>query len=201
MRIVVLSGKQGSGKTTTQKLLQIEAQKGEWRAITLNFADVLYEMHDAVLAILAKYGIKRDIAKDGVLLQLLGTDWGRKTLGEDIWIKLLLNKISILAAQNSHYSKLLFIVGDCRFENEFKAFAEALRVRLECPTEDRKVRCSYWRDNTAHPSEVDLDQIAQNGEFDIYLDTSTVSPEAGVETLLQVLNADQWVDNRKIENE
>lgn len=170
MKLILLSGKQGSGKTSLQKMLV-----GTWRespryghAIACNFADILYEMHDEVLCILHRYWPKRDLVKDGPLLQLLGTEWGRGTIDKDIWVKLLRAKLDQI---NKTSKTGLVVIGDCRFENEFDAFPEALRVRLYCPKEIRKPRCEMWRENSKHPSEVGLDDYYRQNKFDLVLKT------------------------------
>jgi nucleoside-triphosphatase THEP1 len=191
-QIILLSGKQGSGKTTLQNSLVTWLQQKELRVVTLNFADVLYEMHNRVLDVLNEYWPRRDIVKDGPLLQLLGTEWGRKTIDEDIWVKIMQYKVA--AAKDVD----VFIVGDCRFENEFNAFPEALRVRLRADEGARKKRCSMWRDNTKHPSETGLDEYAVKGLFDLYINTDD-TPAAGCLALVLAQltkTADVWIEKR-----
>lgn len=192
----MLSGKQGSGKTSVQKALQIAfQQRKNGRAIQVNFADVLYEMHDKVLQTLHQYVPDRGLAKDGPLLQLLGTEWGRNTLGENIWVEILQKKIEQLATQNSHYDNLLFIIGDCRFMNEFQTFESALRVRLSCPVEIRRERCSMWREGN-HISENNLDDVATAGEFDLKLNTDVTSINGCVDLILAQLDKNCWMEKR-----
>lgn len=200
MQIVLISGPQGSGKTTTQNLLATRWQERmEQTVYCVNFADILYEMHNSVLSILEQYWPKRDLVKDGPLLQVLGTDWGRKTIDENIWVKCLQNKLKKRRADDFSGGAVpeLVIVGDCRFENEFDGFPEALRVRLECPEEDRKKRCSMWRDNTKHPSEISLDRYAAEGRFDLYLRTDNTDPEACVTLIMAQLQKNVWSEKRK----
>lgn len=190
MKIVLLSAKQGGGKTTLQKLL---AERSENKAATycVNFADILYEMHDAVLAILNRYWPKRDIAKDGPLLQVLGTEWGRRTLGEDVWVKCLQNKIKMLPPES------LVIIGDCRFENEFDGFPQALRIRLVAPEQVRKARCSMWRENTRHPSEVSLDKYEAERRFDLMFDTHVMPAEVCADQIYSRLTESEWAEKRQ----
>lgn len=188
-KIVMISGKQGSGKTTLQMELQ-----NRWPGDTMNvnFADVLYRMHDAVLDVLHCYWPPRDIKKDGPLLQLLGTDWGRK-IDQNIWIKILRKKIESYDLKNG-----LIIVGDCRFQNELDGIPEALRVRLECDRETRKARCSMWRDNEAHPSEVDLDDyVYVPGKFDLLFNSGAQSVEHCATMILAQLDKNVWTEKRK----
>ncbi len=198
MRIVVLSGKQGSGKTTLQKELikEYERRKGG-TALAMNFADVIYEMHDAILEVLHRNWPARAIAKDGPLLQLLGTEWGRKTIDEKIWVKVLKNRVEQVRASDA-YEIDLVIIGDCRFEDEFHAFPEALRVRLVASEDARKKRCSMWRENTSHPSEISLDRYTCQGEFDLHMWTDTNTIDHCVTMILAQLDKNVWLEKRKV---
>ena len=91
----------------------------------------------------------------------------------------------------------LVIVGDCRFENEFMAFPEALRVRLQCPEDIRRKRCSMWRENVEHPSEIGLDRYANEGKFDIYMNTNEENVDGCVSRLVVALEKGCWVERRK----
>lgn len=190
MQVIVFSGKQGSGKTTLQNALTDYLVHRGQLVFSINFADVLYEMHDAVLKILHRYTPPRQIVKDGPLLQLLGTEWGRKTIHENIWVSLLQGKIALLPAGS------YVIVGDCRFENEFDAIPEALRVRLECDETVRRERCSMWRQNTEHPSETGLDAYAAAGKFDLYLQTDQIDAKAALTLVLAQLDKKVYLEKR-----
>ena len=195
MRVVLLSAKQGGGKSSIQKALAEKWSERTGQAVAcLNFADVLYEMHDAVLEVLHRYWPNRNLAKDGPLLQMLGTDWARKTIDQDIWVKCMQKKAELWFRENPGG---LLIVGDCRFENELHAFPEALRVRLNCPEKVRQARCSMWRENTEHPSEIGLDGAAERGEFDMYLNTETTPVDGCVSLLVVGLEKNDWVNRRK----
>lgn len=193
--VVVLSGKQGSGKSSIQKeLIDRLGSKIGIYAYSVNFADILYEMHDAVLSILHKYLEPRKIKKDGPLLQVLGTEWGRNTIADNIWVHLL--KVKMLAIQKKYLinkdfaTNVIFVIGDCRFENEFNAFPDQdfsniIKVRLESSEEVRKARCSMWRDNSNHLSEINLDDYARSGKFDLYLKTDELSVDHCVKILTE----------------
>lgn len=193
MKIVMISGKQGSGKTTLQTRLRCHYEALGQKVAVVNFADILYEMHEAVLGILNKYWPKRDIVKDGPLLQVLGTEWGRKTIDENVWVKCLQIKLKSLEATGHH----LALIGDCRFENEFDGFPEALRVRLECPEDVRWWRCSMWRENTGHASEVGLDRYAEENRFDVYIPTDRVTEEESLAIVYRRLELNNWVEQRQ----
>lgn len=170
--LILISGKQGSGKTTLQTGLAEKAKRiGYHRIYNYNFADTIYGFQDYLLNQMERFtGVPR-VKKDGTLLQLLGTEWGRKTFGADVWCKIVKKRIE----QNSYQDyNNLFIIGDCRFRNELDFFPQALKVRLECSEEERKTRTKAWRDNTKHDSEIDLD-FCEN-KFNLILNTSASIP-------------------------
>ena len=199
-QMVLLSGPRGSGKTTAQTLLIDTWGKlsSHHKALAINFADPLYEMAEAVRDIAAKYKVPKKMPKDGPLLQLLGTDWGRNTVDQDIWVRCLKGKIEFMAVKEGIYAydNSLFVVGDCRFRNEFDAFPGALRVRLNCGEHVRKDRCSMWRENTAHASETDLDEYDRAGKFDLYFDTSAVGPGEIIVKVIETLKSNSWQAGR-----
>jgi hypothetical protein len=199
MKLLLLSGKQGAGKTSIQKAMtEAWFRKYNRGAHFVNFADPIYEMHDEVLKVLHKYWPDRDLVKDGPLLQLLGTEWGRK-IDENIWVKCLQKKVERMIEADPK-SDGLIIVGDCRFENEFDAFPNALRVRLEAPEEVRQPRCSMWRWNTNHPSEIGLDNYSDNGKFDMYLKTGgegSLSVGGCVALIVCQLDKQSYMERRK----
>ena len=196
MAIVLLSGKQGSGKTTLSSRLfaRFYVKRPEIKVIEIKFAEAIYAMHDKCLELMRTYGVETPEI-DGRLLQLLGTEWGRKHYGEDVWVNVLRNKIESLVRYNPE-GQWLFVVSDCRFKNEFDAFPEALRVRLVASEEVRKERAEKWRETVNHPSEIDLDEYSAAGKFDLYLDTERTPIEGCLSLVLAQLEKGSWVERR-----
>lgn len=126
----------------------------------INFADPLYEIHDFARNTLREAGISPPYpdAKDGNLLQMLGTEWGRNRIYPDVWVDVckgrMVKKLEMARGDGLNY---IFLIGDCRFMNELTAFPGAFKIRLECSADVRKARVSMWRENQDHPSEVGLD--------------------------------------------
>jgi tRNA A37 threonylcarbamoyladenosine biosynthesis protein TsaE len=194
--IILISGKQGSGKTTLMNHVSAELRQMGLLPCPVIFAQTIYDIHDFALEVLRQRGVDRPgLVKDGKLLQMLGTEWGRN-IDENIWVKTLLGEIEMKRTnRTTTYSpKPVFIISDCRFRNEFDGVPGALTVRLEASTEVRKERCSAWRDNDTHPSEIDLDGYAREGKFHLYLDTELDSPIFSAKKVADVFSVFQHGD-------
>ena len=214
---ILLSGKMGSGKTSTARALQEWCWKNKWLVQTIKFAEPLYAMHDAVRLVAESYDIPM-LEKDGMLLQMLGTNWGRHQFGDDVWVKACLKKVAhtvdfwnmdlgvathaiagmVTLGFDVGITPGMIIIDDCRFENEFTAFYDALRVRLVAPRDVRKGRCDSWRDNEEHLSEISLDKYEEQGRFDLTVNTALTSVEEVVSLILNVERPDgRGEDNGK----
>lgn len=176
MKVILVSGKQGSGKTTLAQALVHKFEQAGEVAMRVRFASTIYEMHDAIKRIAFQYGIPCE-EKEGSLLQFLGTEWGRKLKGDDIWVKALKKKM-----ENMHQNmQPIFIIEDCRFKNELSAFPDAFKIRLRADEEIRKSRADGWRGNTQHQSEIDLDDVPIT-VFDLVVNTGPYKKEEVADT-------------------
>jgi len=176
---VLICGPQGAGKTTLARNLLV----GVSNSHHLKFAAVLYELHGLIINHLNKLKINIDKhgkpfeGIDGPLLQVLGSEWARKTRGEDYWVKVMQQRVSDLKKQ---YPATRFVfIDDCRFENELFAFdaASTFKIKLVASEEVRKARAEKWRENTSHASEIGLDHIP-NEEYNLVLDAEAMNEVA-----------------------
>jgi hypothetical protein len=191
----------GSGKTTAAEALRHHLQVTMSQPIEVFktiYAQTIYDIHDYALDILKDKGIiEKDVQKDGNLLQLLGTKWGRESIDDLIWVKCTQDTVAkAITDYEREKETAVVIVSDCRFKNEYHAFPNALQVRLECDRERRKARCHSWRDKENHISETDLDEYVQQNKFDLVLHTDHLDP-VGVATLIAAqLEKGNWVERR-----
>lgn len=173
--IIQISGKQGSGKSTLSEGLAAHFTSKGMYAFRRRYAGPLYEMHDQVLMVLEKYGVERQ-SPDKRLLQLLGTEWGREHVSQTLWVDLMRNEVARISGFMLDKDRdAVVIIEDCRFKNEFNAFPESFRIRLECSEIFRKKRTHCWRDQSGHPSEIDLDEWAD--QFSLTMNTDVMTKD------------------------
>lgn len=209
--ILIISGKQGSGKTTlTENIVRRLFMGSRIRTREVMFAETIKRVHDYGRGLITdafegqdmpdyiREYFARTAVKDGDWLQDLGTKWGRQGIGQQVWVDVARAKMLKFAKnEGALYEHVLFIPSDCRFENEFDAFPEALSVRLNCREEVRKARSSYWRENTSHPSEVGLDDYDRKGKFDMYFNTELESVAQITELVIAQILKGNWLEKRK----
>lgn len=123
----------GSGKTTAARYTLSVLQP----SCILHFAEPGKAMVGALLvhqglthsaAHEALYGASKEVPLEAVggftprrLMQTLGGDWGRNTLGEDFWVRIMRTKLERLHQMN-HYAGFLF--DDVRYPNEMELIRE-----------------------------------------------------------------------------
>lgn len=165
-RLLLISGSMGAGKTTVARHVRKYAQEDGYMPASLKFADPLYEIHDAAMEILQRYGHNVK-GVDRTFLQILGTNWGRRCLGENFWVDLVTPRIRALLS----HPKSIVVIDDVRFPNELAIASQfpSLTVRLEASEEARRNRAEKWG-STVHESELSLD--ASSG-FDVVFDTTS----------------------------
>lgn len=117
MKLIALTGKAGSGKSTT-----IECLKDlQHHPLVLNkFAGPLYDMQEMIYArIKPVYQRPASFVKDRTLMQLIATEWARKTISDTMWVDLWKIEIeNFQKASNNLAIEPIFVCDDLRFDNE-----------------------------------------------------------------------------------
>lgn len=176
--LLLISGKMGSGKTSVADAVEdILDSDGDALTQRVKFAGPLYAMQEMIYSYLERYGVA-PVGKDRVLLQVLGTEWGRNSKGEDFWVNILRARANAFEGTT--------IVDDCRFPNELlTAYGlPTLRVRLVADDAVRAARLSKGGTftNLEHPSETALDGHAEH--FDLTVSTNNRSAREVAEIVL-----------------
>lgn len=165
-RVLFISGPQGAGKSTVARRIAHLVKDEKYIPVLMKFADPLYDLHHAIYAKLQEYGVPIPKKPDRALLQLLGTQWGRRAMSEDFWVNIMRPRIDrALDIKNT-----IVIVDDVRFHNELfmPISLEVCRVRLNASKEARRNRAEKWGDES-HESETTLDQETR---FHLIYDTT-----------------------------
>jgi hypothetical protein len=121
-RLIGITGRAGAGKNLAASMVT--------DATIIGLADPIYEM----LAVMLDCEVsdlrdrdRKELAIDWLqrsprqLLQTLGTEWGRKQVCEDVWIKIACRRIDGLVSNGD----TVIVVADVRFDNE----ASMIRAR------------------------------------------------------------------------
>lgn len=135
LNILALTGHKGSGKTTAAKYLADNMSGVAHASLAEPIKNMLSELYFYVADSPYQYlwGDKKEgelpiIGKTSRhLMQTLGTEWGRRYLGEDIWAKVLLASIE-------KFSRIedipLFVIDDMRFISEYTYLAQRTRLKV-----------------------------------------------------------------------
>lgn len=220
--IILISGKQRAGKDTlADGILANQRRIPSFEIHRMSFAEPIKQIHDSVRRTMSQYTGGLDLTKtkpDRRLMQLIGTEWGREVFGPEVWINALKERMmvhhrryvsmqgmrdrilqnnALAGAKDAKLPVPLFVISDCRFPDEFEAFPEALRVRIECQRDIRKLRDTEnkWGDET-HRSETALDDYSINKRFDLYLDSGSMTAQGMVELTLAQLLKGSWPEKR-----
>lgn len=173
MKVVGISGKAESGKTTFATMLKEESEAIGKKVMLINYGDFL--------KFIAKQyynwnGIKDE--KGRALLQHIGTERGR-VINKNLWVDMVINTVTI--AENDYD---IAIVADCRFPNEFDRWREfnkpMLQIRIERPNHNNILT----EEQKHHSSETALDNYLN---FDLHIQ-NTDSLEVLRETAIQIVN-------------
>lgn len=144
--LIGLTGAAGAGKDTVASMID--------GAHVTAFAQPLYECLSTITGIPVARLRDREVKEATIpwlgrsprqMLQTLGTEWGRNTVCEDIWVRSLLERVAprLTAGET-------VVITDVRFDNEAAAVVDA-------GGEVWRVVRPGWRclsgDSAAHPSE------------------------------------------------
>lgn len=123
MKIIGFSGGMGVGKSTAIKIL--EDLYPSHPVFLVKFAQPLYDIQEAVYdRISSVYSRPSDFKKDRKLLQWLGTDWGRDTISNTLWVDLWKASVEEVKRDHVFLDEPIIVCDDVRFDNEAETLKE-----------------------------------------------------------------------------
>ena len=182
MKIIGLSGKKQSGKSTASDFL--EKMTG---GTVISFADGLKNIIRVCFGATKEQLDGTDKQKNTKLqcsktarelMQIVGTDWFRE-LDNHCWIRTMQRKMSL-------YHPELFIIPDVRFANEVKFIQEGGEGHVI-----RLLRAPF-SDKDQHLSETALDDV-HKGFFDYVLNNKGMSVEEQNMAIWELVREKGWV--------
>lgn len=136
-KVIALAGRKGAGKDSAFEAICEVGKRKDLKVIHLSFAEPLKRAVSAMFTRDAFDSANMDEALWGPsekretrvafgstsftvrhALQTLGTEWGRKHLGSNVWVDLA------LAVADTMPDDVVVVVTDARFENEFRRVRE-----------------------------------------------------------------------------
>lgn len=175
MRIIGFNGTMGVGKSTAVGLLdQYLIATLDQGSRLIKFAQPLYDIQDMVYDRISDvYERPETFIKDRKLLQWIGTEWGRGTISDSLWVDLWKAE-----ARNALGFELVVICDDVRFNNEAATIKEMGGIVVKLTSNRADDRIDTKAGIAAHASEAGIsdkyvDFIIENngtlGEFETAL--------------------------------
>jgi len=179
LQLIGLTGYGGAGKDTVADALEPHGWQRYALAGPLKAA--LTEMLDLPPEAFTDRQIKESVvagigASPRYLAQTLGTEWGRRQVAADLWVRVMRRKLLPVLARGGRV-----VVTDVRFDNEARAIhsmgGRMLRVRRPAVDElmARRQRRTGWRralwrlgvpiDPIVHPSDMGVSRELVDGEL------------------------------------
>lgn len=112
--IIGFNGKMGVGKSTAIRFLEDYYPNSTVHVV--KFAQPLYDMQEYIYRrITPVYRRGPTFIKDRKLLQWLGTDWGRDTIMQNLWVEIWKDEVRQIQKENPN---AVIVCDDVRFDNE-----------------------------------------------------------------------------------
>lgn len=161
-RLVAFTGKPQSGKSTAvEYFIRTENRKKK----LVKFAQPLYDIQEFIYAqVEPVFRRPDDFEKDRKLLQWLGTEWGRETISQNVWVDLW--KAKVTDAMNDGY---LVFCDDCRFDNEAQVIKELGGTIIRILRDDQGEESAKKHSSEKGISDIYVDVVIENnGTFEEY---------------------------------
>lgn len=149
--IIAFNGNMGVGKSTAINVLKDDLAL---KTVVIKFAQPIYDMQEMIYRRISPvYDRPADFIKDRKLLQWLGTDWGRSTISESLWVDIW--KSSAAKAIAAGYT---VICDDVRFDNEAETIKSLNGTIINIVSNKSHDRINVNAGLKNHPSESGINE-------------------------------------------
>lgn len=146
--IIGFTGSMGSGKSTAIDCIKELQHK---KVYNIKFAQPLYDMQEYVYRrVSTVYERPSTFIKDRKLLQFLGTDWGRETINDTVWIDLWKQEVKSILNSTA---RTIITCDDVRFDNEAEAIKSMGGIVVKLESTHSAKRIDINAGITGHKSE------------------------------------------------
>lgn len=101
----------------------------------ISFADPIKRMLQAITLVTDKHSRPAVLCGKSIreAYQTLGTEWGRKQIGEDIWVRCAVESVNNAIKEYYEGFNQGIVIDDCRFDNEAEAMKQlgATIIKIE----------------------------------------------------------------------
>lgn len=153
--IIGLSGSMGVGKSTAVKSIKESFFTCPFKLV--KFAQPLYDMQEFIYSRVSSVHTRPpSFIKDRKLLQWLGTEWGRGSIGETVWVDIWKEEALTFLQNNflDPYNKEpIVICDDVRFDNEAETIRSLGGMIIKITSEKASERIDTASGIPGHSSE------------------------------------------------
>lgn len=150
-KIIAFTGSMGTGKSTAIEVLKEISKEN---IILIKFAQPLYDIQELIYdRIKTVYKRPKNFVKDRLLLQLIGTDWGRDNISKSMWSDIWQAEMELEVLVGN-----LVVCDDCRFDNEAERIKNLGGAVIKLTSNKSHERIDITSGIVNHASEAGVDE-------------------------------------------
>lgn len=151
-KLIGFEGKMGSGKSTAIDQLK---EVTDYGVMNVKFAQPLYDIQEFIYDRIKQVYTRPDnFIKDRKLLQWIGTEFGRESIRDTLWVDLWREHVRKL---HFDFPKVLIVCDDVRFDNEAEVIKGLGGHVIRITTDKTDTRTVAKDGIMAHKSEAGID--------------------------------------------
>lgn len=194
MKLITFTGVMGSGKSTAVSALE-EFRPHRTLFKNVKFAEPLYQMQEFIYnTVEPAYKRPKEFIKDRKLLQWLGTEFGRNSIRDSIWVDLWKSKVLECKSDSLLLRDYYVTCDDVRFDNEAQAVHDL---------EGYVIKIINNRSHTLIDTTTGIrNHASENGisdkyvDFQIHNDYSIEEFKTGLKNIFEIISKSKQKENK-----